>query len=168
MVKDKTQMVALDDLYLAVEDMRPAGIVLEHHLHPIQNFFILPLFALFKAGVPLNADSLKGLTESVGVGIACGLLLGKQIGITLFSWLAIRSGRAAMPAGVNWRQLWGASALGGIGFTMSIFIGELAFDDATLIGEAKIAILIASLVAGIWGYIVLSRALPGQQSKPTQ
>ena len=160
MVKDKSQMRALNDLYIAVEDMRPAGIIIEHHLHPIQTFLILPLFALFKAGVPINAESLRGLVEPVGLGVMCGLLLGKQIGITLFSWLAVRSGRASLPPGVNWRQLWGASALGGVGFTMSIFIGELAFNDAGLIGEAKIAILLASLLAGVCGYFVLARALP--------
>ena len=160
MVTDKRQMRLLDDLYLTVEDMRPAGIVIEHHLHPIQTFLILPLFAFFKAGVPIGGEAVRDLAGPLGLGVIGGLFLGKQIGITLFSWLAIRSGRAEMPEGVGWGQLWGASALGGVGFTMSIFVSELAFGDASLISEAKIGILIASLIAGVAGYIILARVLP--------
>lgn len=160
MVTDKNQMRLLDDLYLTVEDMRPAGIVIEHHFHPIQTFLILPLFAFFKAGVPIDAEAMRSLAGPLGLGVVGGLFLGKQIGITLFSWIAIRSGHASMPEGVGWGQLWGASALGGIGFTMSIFVSELAFTDALVIGEAKIAILIASLTAGVVGLVILSRVLP--------
>lgn len=160
MVVDKAQMDALDDMYLAVEDMRPAGISLEHQLHPVQAFLILPLFALFKAGVPLGGDSLGALFSPVGLGVISGLFIGKQIGVTLFSFLAVRIGGGALPSGVSWKQIWGASCLAGVGFTMSIFIGELAFKNPNTLEDAKIAILVASLIAGVAGYIVLGRVLP--------
>ncbi|MGD8818300.1 MAG: Na+/H+ antiporter NhaA [Acidobacteriota bacterium] len=159
-VQRKEQMKALDDMYLAIEDMRPAGIALEHDLHPIQSFLILPLFALFKAGVPLDADAAGMLTGSVSIGIILGLFIGKQIGITAAAWAAIQGGWADMPEGVTWPQLWGAACLGGVGFTMAIFIGELAFTSETLIAEAKLAILVASLASGIFGFLVLQRVLP--------
>lgn len=159
-VQQKAQMKALDDIYLAVADMRPAGIALEHELHPIQAFLILPLFALFKAGVPLGGDVVGMLTGPVSLGIIFGLLAGKQIGITLAAWVAIKSGFGDMPEGVTWGQLWGAACLGGVGFTMAIFIGELAFTSEALIAEAKLAILVTSLASGIFGYLVLQRALP--------
>jgi NhaA family Na+:H+ antiporter len=89
-----------------------------------------------------------------------GLVFGKQIGILLFSWAAIRSGRASLPVGVTWAQLWGASCLAGIGFTMSIFIDELAFKDPAIIDEAKVGVLMASLIAGALGYTVLKMTLP--------
>ena len=159
-VRDKAQLHALDDLYLATEDMRPAGITLEHMLHPLQAFLILPLFALFKAGIPLGADSLSQLVEPVSLGIVAGLFIGKPLGITLFAWLAIRSGQADMPPGVSWKQIWGVACVAGVGFTMSIFVGELAFADPALVGTAKMGILLASLVSGILGYLVLNRGLP--------
>ena len=159
-VTDKAQMKALDDIYLAVEDMRPAGISLEHHLHPIQSFLILPLFALFKAGVSIDGDAVSGLTGAVSLGIILGLFVGKQVGITLASWLAIKSGYAMMPEGMNWAQLWAAACLGGVGFTMAIFIAELAFSGPAMVDEAKVAILVASLASGIFGYLALSRSLP--------
>jgi NhaA family Na+:H+ antiporter len=96
----------------------------------------------------------------VTLGIVLGLLLGKQAGIMLASWLAVKSGAAGLPDGVTWAQIWGASVLAGIGFTMSIFIGDLAFTDPALVSEGKIAVLIASVTAGILGAFVLSRVLP--------
>ncbi len=159
-VRQKAQMKALDDIYLATADMRPAGIALEHELHPIQAFLILPLFALFKAGVPLGGDAAGMLTGSVSLGIIFGLFVGKQIGITLAAWVAIKSGFGDMPEGVTWGQLWGAACLGGVGFTMAIFIAELAFTSEALIAEAKLAILVASVASGICGYLVLRKALP--------
>jgi len=159
-VQRREQMKALDDMYLAVEDMRPAGIAIEHDLHPIQSFLILPLFALFKAGVPLDADAVGMLSGPVSIGIIAGLFVGKQIGITAAAWAAIKSGYAELPEGVTWPQLWGAACLGGVGFTMAIFIAELAFTSEALIGEAKLAILVASLASGIFGFLVLQRVLP--------
>jgi NhaA family Na+:H+ antiporter len=157
---DHDALEAIEDLHTCAIRARPAGLSLEHYLHPVQAFLILPLFALFNAGVAVELDSLGDLLEPVTLGIVAGLVIGKQIGVTLFSWLAIRSGRAVMPEGVTWAQLWGVSCLAGVGFTMSLFVSDLAFRQAELVSEAKIGIIIASVLAGIFGMIVLSRALP--------
>jgi NhaA family Na+:H+ antiporter len=119
--------------------------------------------------VAVNAASFReGLAHPVGLGIIAGLVLGKQIGITLFGWLAVRSGRAALPEGVTWRQVWGAACLAGIGFTMSLFITSLAFPDEALETRAKVGILFASLLAAAWGAVVLATSrgerAPGRAS----
>ena len=160
MVTDKQQRQAIQQIYLAAERMIPAGIRLEEHLHPIQAFLILPLFALFAAGVTVDSNTLAAFHSTVSLGIIAGLLIGKQVGIVGFSFLVIKSGLTELPAGVSWGQIWGVSLLGGIGFTMSIFISELAFTDAAMIADAKIAIFIASILAGICGYLVLQKSLP--------
>jgi NhaA family Na+:H+ antiporter len=160
MISNKDQLRALGRIHAAADDMIPPGIGFEKQLHPVQSFLILPLFALVSAGVRLDADTLADASGTIGWGIVLGLFLGKQIGVTGASWLAIRSGRADMPEGVTWSQLWGASCLSGVGFTMSIFIAELAFTDDLLISEAKIGILAASLISGVFGYLVLRRTLP--------
>jgi len=160
MVDDKAQLYALDDIHRVTGDMIPPGIALEHHLHPLQSFFILPLFALFNAGVVLGGGSLGQTTDPVGLGIVLGLVLGKQIGVVGFSWISIKGGWADLPDGVRWPHIWGVSCLAGIGFTMSLFITELAFDDPSHIGKAKLGILVASLIAGILGYWILRRSLP--------
>ena len=163
MVSNAEQYEALRTIDLAATDMLPPGLVLERYLHLGQAFLILPLFAFFNAGVRISGDIFETLANPVSLGIVLGLVLGKQIGVFLFSWLAIKSGRAALPAGVTWGQIWGASCLAGVGFTMSLFISELAFKDPEIISEAKIGILAASLVAGILGYLVLTRALPKRE-----
>ncbi|MBW2691718.1 MAG: Na+/H+ antiporter NhaA, partial [Deltaproteobacteria bacterium] len=160
MVDDKAQLHALDDIHETTGDMIPPGIALEHRLHPVQAFLILPLFALFNAGVYLGGDALGQTTDPIAVGIILGLVLGKQIGVVGFSWISIKSGLADLPDGVSWPHIWGASCLAGVGFTMSLFIAELAFDDPIQIGKAKLGILEASLVAGALGYWILSRSLP--------
>jgi NhaA family Na+:H+ antiporter len=160
MVDDKAQLHALDDIHETTGDMIPPGIALEHRLHPVQAFLILPLFALFNAGVYLGGDALGQTTDPIAVGIILGLVLGKQIGVVGFSWLSIKTGLADLPDGVSWPHIWGASCLAGVGFTMSLFIAELAFDDPIQIGKAKLGILEASLVAGALGYWILSRSLP--------
>jgi NhaA family Na+:H+ antiporter len=105
----------------------------------------------------------------VGLGIILGLFLGKPIGFMLFSWLAIRSGKGDLPEGVTWPQFWGMSCLAGIGFTMSLFVSELAFASESLIANAKIGILAGSLVSAILGYVVLHFVLPrdGRVAKDT-
>jgi NhaA family Na+:H+ antiporter len=160
MVADEAQLHALDDIHQVTGDMIPPGIALEHQLHPLQAFLILPLFALFNAGVTLGGGALNDTTDPVGIGIVLGLVLGKQIGVTGFAWVAIESGWADLPDGVKWPHIWGASCLAGVGFTMSLFITELAFDDPSYIGKAKLGILVASLIAGILGYWILNRSLP--------
>ena len=164
MVSNSEQYEALRTIDLAATDMLPPGLVLERYLHLGQAFLILPLFAFFNAGVTIGGDIFQTLANPVSLGIVLGLVLGKQIGVFLFSWLAIKTGRAALPAGVTWGQIWGASCLAGVGFTMSLFISELAFKDPEIVSEAKIGILAASLVAGIMGYLVLTRALPKRKT----
>lgn len=162
MVDDDEQFTALADLSSATSDMTPAGLVLERYLHIGQAFIILPLFALFNAGVKIGGDFFDVLTNPVSLGVILGLVLGKQIGVLFFSWITIKSGKAELPAGVTWAQMWGVSCLAGIGFTMSIFVDELAFKDQAIIDEAKVGVLAASLIAGILGYVVLKVALPKQ------
>lgn len=154
------QRVAVNEIYLVAEDMTPPGIALEKQLHVFQAFLILPLFALFAAGVSFDPDKLGGFPGPVAIGVILGLLFGKQIGILLGSWITVKTGAAGLPDGVSWMQLWASSVLAGIGFTMSIFIGELAFTDFALISEAKVAVILASLTAGGWGAFLLHRYLP--------
>lgn len=128
----------------------------EHALHPWSSFVILPLFALANAGVHVELDMLgQSLTHPLTSGIIAGLVLGKQLGITLFAWLAVKFGVAQLPKEVRWSGIYGTATLGGIGFTMSLFISVLAFTDAATIDTAKIGILIASLASAIWGALVL-------------
>jgi NhaA family Na+:H+ antiporter len=155
MIQDRAQLDALSDLSRSVQEMQPPGLVLEERLHPLVVFFILPLFAFFNAGVRIEGSFFDTVTQPVSLGVIVGLVLGKQIGITLFSWLAVKSGRAALPEGVGWIELYGAACLGGIGFTMSLFVTELAFDNPLLGTQAKVGILTASLIAATWGLTVL-------------
>ena len=117
----------------------------------------MPLFALANAGVRLTGVG-EVLGSPVAQGIALGLVAGKSVGITLFSWLAVRAGLAALPNGVTWRLVFGAAWLGGIGFTMSLFIAGLAFGASPLLNAAKIGILAASSLAGVVGYTILRSA----------
>jgi NhaA family Na+:H+ antiporter len=137
MLHDRAQLEALDDLYLSSSDMIPAGITLEERLHPVVAFIILPLFALFNAGVALNARVIDVLPEPVTLGVILGLFLGKQVGIAAFSWFIVKSGRAGLPDGVTWGMIYGAGLLAGVGFTMSLFVSDLAFDSETLLNQAK-------------------------------
>ncbi len=159
MIHDRSQLDAISNLRRAAQDMEPAGLVLEERLHPFVVFFILPLFAFFNAGVRIEGSFSETLVQPVALGVILGLVLGKQVGITLFSWLAVKSGRAALPEGVDWGDLYGAACLGGVGFTMSLFIAELAYESPALGAEAKIGILTASLIAAIWGMVVLATQL---------
>ncbi len=143
---------------------------LESAIHPWASFVIIPIFALANAGLPLSGDTIKdAFTSSVSLGIGAGLIVGKFTGITLATWLVVRSGLAEKPAGVNWRQIAGAAMLGGIGFTVSLFVTGLAFTEHPEIEpEAKIGILFASAIAGILGYtwlrIVCRENLPNAQT----
>ena len=133
----------------------------ETALHPWVAFVIMPLFALSNAGVKLEGDFFEALTHPVTVGIVLGLVIGKQVGVTLFSWVAVRFGFAALPYGVTWLQFYGVALLGGIGFTMSLFITNLAFTSDLLTTEAKVGILLGSAISGVIGYLVLFRAGKG-------
>lgn len=131
----------------------------EHALAPWIRYFVMPVFALSNAGVALGGDASAALASPISAGIVCGLVLGKPIGIMAFSWLAVRSGLASLPSGVGWSQVFGAALLAGIGFTMSLFVANLAFGTGAELETAKVGILVASLVAGIAGAVVLRRGL---------
>jgi NhaA family Na+:H+ antiporter len=161
LITERWQRKTLEKIYFAAQDMMPAGVFLEDQLHTFQAFLILPLFALFSAGVTVDSATMQGLPSTVSLGIIIGLVFGKQVGVFLFSLLVIKTKFADMPTGVTWGQLWGASALAGIGFTMSIFISELAFEDPAMIADAKISIFIASILAALTGFTLLHRVLPG-------
>ena len=128
---------------------------LEHGLHPWVIYLIMPLFALANAGVMLAEDIPRSLVSPVSLGIVLGLVIGKPIGITLFSWLAITLGLAEFGRGGRWKHLVGAGFLGGIGFTMSLFIAGLAFGNTPSLSTAKVGILVASVIAGITGWLIL-------------
>ena len=137
----------------------PIAHQLEHDLHYWVAFLILPLFAFVNAGVDLRGISPGGMSESVPLGIMAGLFIGKQLGVFGFSWVAIKAGWAKLPEGSNWLQLYGVSLLTGIGFTMSLFVNTLAYDDTELFAYAdKLAILLGSFFSGLAGYIVLRTA----------
>ncbi|GKV75130.1 Na(+)/H(+) antiporter NhaA [Pectobacterium carotovorum subsp. carotovorum] len=138
------------------------AITLEHGLQTWVAFLIIPLFAFANAGIVLQGIVLEKLFSPLSLGIAAGLLIGKPLGITLFSWLTIRLGYARLPAGVHFSQIVAVSMLCGIGFTMSIFITLLAFSggDAELITYAKLGILLASGLAALLGYLALRVVLP--------
>lgn len=129
--------------------------ILQHWLHKPVAFIILPLFALANTCIPIDSGWQAGLTQANSIGIFVGLLIGKPLGIFLFSFIAVSLGLCTLPEDLNWKQVIGVGLLGGIGFTMSIFITLLAFDNPDLITQSKIAILIASLVAGTFGYLWL-------------
>lgn len=131
---------------------------LEHVLHDPVNFVILPLFALANTAIILPADFLSVFTSPINYGIFTGLFLGKPIGIVMFSFIAVRTGLATLPQRMRWKHLLGLGFIAGIGFTMSIFIATLAFASAEAQTIAKMAIILASLFAGIAGYVYLRAA----------
>ncbi|MEE4540111.1 MAG: Na+/H+ antiporter NhaA [Erythrobacter sp.] len=133
---------------------------MEHGLHYWVAFLIIPIFGFANAGVSLGGISLADLLAPLPLGIAIGLLVGKQIGIVGFAFLAVKAGIATLPAGVGWRKIHGLSLLAAIGFTMSLFIGNLAFDDPALVDAVKLGVLSGSLVAAVAGYLLIRSALP--------
>lgn len=152
------QMHLLDQVKIQTDHAIPPLQKLEHAMHPMVTFVILPIFALANAGVSLldiSAEHLLG--TNVAIGVACGLLFGKTIGIFGGSWLAKKLKIADFPAGMSLKNLLGLGLVGSIGFTMSLFITSLAFTDETYKIQAKIGIFVASIIGGLLGYWVLSR-----------
>ena len=131
----------------------------EQGLHPWVSFFIMPVFALANAGVEIGSGFISSLSQPVSLGIILGLFFGKQIGVFGFSFLAVKLNLASKPEGVGWNKIYAASLLAGVGFTMSLFIGNLAFESVELLNNAKAGILVASLISGIVGYVILKLAL---------
>ena len=140
---------------------------LEHALHPWVAFLILPIFAFANAGVSFAGAGLDALFAPLSLGIAAGLVLGKQIGIFGACWIAAKSGLASLPSGITLRHIYGLSCLAGIGFTMSLFIGNLAFANPDSIDAVKLGVLAGSLVAAIAGMVILRAASPKNGSVAT-
>lgn len=136
--------------------------MLQNFLHKPVAFFILPLFAMANTAIVFGGDWMSGLGDTISIGIIAGLVIGKPLGISMFAFFAVSAGICALPSDLTWKNLISASCLGGIGFTMSIFIALLAFDDAGSIASSKIAILTASISAGLIGYAAVSRSLRTQ------
>lgn len=138
------------------DDEKSPSHKLEHILHKPVAFIILPIFALANTGILISSNWTHELASENSLGIMSGLIMGKPIGITLLSFIAVTIGLCKLPAGLSWKHIFGAGLLGGIGFTMSIFITNLAFTgNASEITASKIAVLLASLAAGILGYLWL-------------
>lgn len=139
---------------------------LEDSLHPLVNYFILPLFAFANAGIVLLGTNPASVFEGISLAIICGLVIGKFLGIFTFSWLAVKMKLAPMPAHSNWKQMASISILGGIGFTVSLFIATLSFGGSAnahlidLLNHAKLGIVVGSLLAGIAGFVILHFTLP--------
>lgn len=145
---------------------------MEHFLHPWVAFLVIPIFGFANAGVSLGGLEFADLLAPLPLGIALGLLIGKQLGIFGFAFIAVKTGLARLPQNVGWRQVHGVSLLAAIGFTMSLFIGNLAFDSAAQVDAVKIGVLSGSVIAALAGFFLLKAGLPaaadtrGEQTAP--
>jgi NhaA family Na+:H+ antiporter len=139
---------------------------LEHDLHSLVAFFVLPVFAFANAGINLHGIGLDQLMHPVPVGIALGLFVGKQLGIFGLCWLALKTKLVRMPEGMNYASLYGTACLAGVGFTMSLFIGSLAFEEnpGMSLFDERLGIIIGSIASGLVGYFVLAMALKKPQA----
>jgi len=140
-------------------DKKSTSYILQHYLHKPVAFIILPIFALANTAIVFNGNIVQTLSENNSLGIALGLIVGKPLGIFGLTFLAVTLGLCKLPADLNWKTIFGVGLLAGIGFTMSIFITLLAFDNETIINNSKIVILISSLIAGSLGFLTLKLAL---------
>jgi NhaA family Na+:H+ antiporter len=156
-VSAATRSSALETLAKDCAQAEAPMLRFEHALAPWNKHVIMPVFALANAGVVLGAGAARVLADPISLGVICGLVFGKPIGIVLFSWLATQSRMATMLDGISWRQIAGIGMLAGIGFTMSLFVANLAFGDTAGVEIAKIGILAASIISGIAGVFVLLR-----------
>jgi NhaA family Na+:H+ antiporter len=151
------QLEILEKILIKTKDSMTPLQRLEHQLHPIVTFVILPIFAFANAGVSFSKDFLTQATSPIALGIIFGLVIGKCIGIVGFSTILIKLKIADLPSNMNFRHLFGVALLASIGFTMSLFVTSLAFENETFILEAKIGIFIASFVGGIIGFLILNK-----------
>jgi NhaA family Na+:H+ antiporter len=154
------QLNAIDDIDDNIEKVQPPLQRLEHGLNAQVNYFIMPVFALANAGVTLQSSEGGAVIGNLTWYVMLSLVMGKVVGITLFSWLAVQLKWAELPAQTNWINMVGVGLLGGVGFTMALFIGGLAFTNLALLNQAKIGILLGSLIAGTMGVLVLRLSLP--------
>ncbi|OIQ73077.1 Na(+)/H(+) antiporter NhaA [mine drainage metagenome] len=139
---------------------------IEDNLTPYVYFLIVPIFAFANAGVSLSGLTFADITSPLPLGIALGLFVGKQLGVFGTTVVFVKAGWAELPQGASWRHLYGASCLAGIGFTMSLFIGSLSFDDALHMNEVRFGVLAGSLVAAVLGYALLRTAPATQPASP--
>jgi Na+:H+ antiporter, NhaA family len=165
LMANRAYLSKVHQLEHVVENVQTPLHKLEHFLHPWAIFFVMPVFALANAGVALSWDSfVESMQSPVSLGVVIGLLFGKQIGIMISSWLVVRLGLAYLPKDVKWVHMSGVACLAGIGFTMSLFIGLLSFGGTVYFDHAKIGIFMASLLAGVIGWLVLNKTLkPARQ-----
>jgi NhaA family Na+:H+ antiporter len=165
MSAEENRQASLRALEQAAEDFEAPTQRFEQILHPWVSFVIVPLFALSNAGVTFATGIGTLVHSTVALGVFLGLVIGKQVGITLFSLLAVKTGLASLPSAVTWRQIYGVAWLGGIGFTMSLFISNLAFPSGPLTDLSKTGIYVASVIAGAGGLWILrrSRILPANR-----
>jgi NhaA family Na+:H+ antiporter len=138
---------------------------MEHDLHSIVVFFVLPIFAFCNSGISFEGMDRQALLHDIPLGIALGLFFGKQLGVFTFCWLGIKLRIAQLPNGISFASLYGVASLCGIGFTMSLFIGSLAFEEtgANLIIDERLGIILGSLASGVLGYFILLGSLPGNR-----
>ena len=140
-------------------DEKSTSFILQHFLHKPVAFIILPIFALANTAIVFKGDISQTLSENYSLGIALGLIVGKPLGIFLLSFLAVKFGFCKLPTDLTWKTIFGLGLLGGIGFTMSIFVTLLAFENETIINNSKLVILISSLTAGLLGFVTLGLTL---------
>ncbi len=157
------QIDAIDNMEDLVEEVQSPLQSLEHRLSGFVKYFVMPLFAFANAGVALSGHGTE-IFGSLSINIATGLAVGKVLGIGFFAYLAVRLGLAVLPEGINMKHVLGIGFLGGIGFTMSLFISNLAFGGMDFLNQAKIGVLLGSLVSGIAGYLILHYTLPKQDN----
>jgi NhaA family Na+:H+ antiporter len=160
MLSNEPQQEATQELERLCEDVETPMTHLQHRLNPWVAYGVLPLFAFANAGIPLTSGLGAALQSPVAWGVIVGLVIGKPLGITLFSWLAVRAGIAIKPPAITWRQIAAVACLGGIGFTISLFVAELAFETDSLWNAARVGILIGSVIAGLVAYLLLRETLP--------
>lgn len=155
-------------MFIPIGSKRESGVSplkeLEHDLHKAVAFIILPVFAFCNAGLSLSGVGVEQVLHSVPLGIALGLFIGKQLGVFLLCWLGVKLKLTELPKEISWTSLYGTAALCGIGFTMSLFIGSLAFEETgvNMIYDERMGIILGSLVSGILGYLILKKSLPSE------
>jgi NhaA family Na+:H+ antiporter len=153
--QDSEQARLLDQLEMVIERVQSPLQRLEHLLHPVVAFLVMPVFALANAGVSLGDGLSKSLRDPVALGVIAGLVVGKPLGIAVTTWAAVKIGLCDLPAKATWRDIWAAGCLAGIGFTMSLFITNMAFAQERLIADSKVGILLASAISAVLGAMLL-------------
>ncbi|MCM1152386.1 MAG: Na+/H+ antiporter NhaA [Muribaculum sp.] len=170
-ILDKDQMNWLKEIESASDKVISPLQDMEDSLHPVVNYMIVPLFAFANAGIYMGDLEFMSVFSGVSLAIVLGLVIGKFSGIFLFSWLCVKLGWASLPADCNWKQMASASILGGIGFTVSLFIANLSFNsedpyESVMLNNAKLGILLGSLIAGVLGWLFLHLTLPRHAKHP--